>query len=37
MKKMAFVLKRKQDIDQKLVLGYSLVVTENVFLKEDYD
>lgn len=27
------VLKRKQGIDQKLVLGYRLLVTENVFLK----
>ena len=32
-----FALKRKLGIDQKLVLGYSLRVAENVFLKENYN
>lgn len=34
-----FALKRKLGIDQKLVLGlgYSLLVAENVFLKENYN
>ncbi len=30
-------LKRKLGIDQKLVLGYSVLVAENVFLKENYN
>ena len=32
-----FALKRKLGIDHKLVLGYSLFVAENVFLKENYN